>query len=430
MDSGALLHMLALGNLVLAGVLWCHAAGRRGRGDLSPVLAARLCQGTAWLVPAWLGPLNDITGAVFFILLSAGIAFEVGAFRQLAGARIASRMLLQVFAVGALLVALAALVARSVALPVQPGMLLVALFVVAGAAALGRGWRSASLLRRAMAAVNVLPVLAVAAGIMVRSGAGQELLAGRLGWARPYVDGAVIEQWALLAFLLTLLVNAAGTLLLGRDGLQSEMERLQVVDTLTDVPNRRGFYQGLAPWLALARRPGQPTALVILNLDSFKRVNDHYGHGVGDVVLKAIVDAVRGQLRDSDLMGRLGGAEFALLLPRTGLPEAVVVAERIRQAVAALPVKAERAVINLTASMGVTTIRAEDSTVSLFKRADEALQAAKLRGRNQVVAAAAPVLPDDDADLAPAADGPAAASTAVAATPAAPAAPATPGQHG
>ncbi|WP_229417638.1 GGDEF domain-containing protein [Pseudoduganella buxea] len=187
------------------------------------------------------------------------------------------------------------------------------------------------------------------------------------------------------------------------------MERLQVVDALTDVPNRRGFYQGLAPWLALARRPGQPTAVVILNLDSFKRVNDHYGHGVGDTVLKAIVDAVRGQLRDSDLMGRLGGAEFALLLPRTGLPEAVVVAERIRQAVAALPVKAERAVINLTASMGVTTIRAEDSTVSLFKRADEALQAAKLRGRNQVVAAAAPVLPDDDADL----DPPAAAPTTV-----------------
>ncbi len=404
MDSQALLHLLALGNLVLAGVLWCHAAGRRGRGDLSPVLAGRLCQGTAWLVPAWLGPMNDIAGAVFFILLSAGIAFEVGAFRQLAGGRIASRLLLQAFAVGALVVALAAVLAGSVTLPAQPGLLLVAGFVVAAAAALGRGWRNASLLRRAMAAINLLPLLAVAGGMAARSAAVQGLLAG---WAHPYVDGAVIEQWTLLAFFLVLLVNAAGTLLLGRDGLQGEMERLQVVDALTDVPNRRGFYQGLAPWLALARRPGQPTALVILNLDSFKRVNDHYGHGVGDVVLKAIVDAVRSQLRDSDLMGRLGGAEFALLLPRTGLPEAVVVAERIRQAVAALPVKAERAVINLTASMGVTTIRAEDSTVSLFKRADEALQAAKLRGRNQVVAAAAPVLPDDDADLAPPAEIPA-----------------------
>ena len=411
MDSQALLHLLALGNLVLAGVLWCHAAGRRGRGDLSAVLAARLCQGTAWLVPAWLGPMNDIVTAVFFILLSAGIAFEVAAFRQLAGGRIASRLLLQLFAVGALVVALAALLAGSVALPAQPGVLLAALFIVAAAAALGRGWRGASLLRRAMAAANLLPLLAVAGGIVLRSRPVQELFIGRLDLASVYVDGAVIEQWALLAFLLVLLVNAAGTLLLGRDGLQSEMERLQVVDALTDVPNRRGFYQGLAPWLALARRPGQPTALVILNLDSFKRVNDHYGHGVGDTVLKAIVDAVRGQLRDSDLMGRLGGAEFALLLPRTGLAEAVIVAERIRQAVAALPVKAERAVINLTASMGVTTIRAEDSTVSLFKRADEALQAAKLRGRNQVVAAAAPVLPDDDADLDPPAVAAAAPTT-------------------
>jgi diguanylate cyclase (GGDEF)-like protein len=187
-----------------------------------------------------------------------------------------------------------------------------------------------------------------------------------------------------------MLFAAGGYLLLERETLRQQLARLEVVDPLTDVPNRRGFYQALAPWLALARRPGHPTALVILNLDQFKRVNDHYGHAVGDKVLKAMVDACRRQLRDSDQMGRLGGAEFALLLPRTTLADAVNVAERIRAALEAMPVKAERAVINLTASLGVTTIRADDSTVSLFKRADEALQAAKLRGRNQVVAAQPP----------------------------------------
>ncbi|WP_229417635.1 hypothetical protein [Pseudoduganella buxea] len=148
MDSQALLHLLALGNLVLAGVLWCHAAGRRGRGDLSAVLAARLCQGGAWLVPAWLGPMNDIVTAVFFIALTAGIAFEVAAFRQLAGGRIASRLLLQVFAVGALVVALAALLAGSVALPAQPGVLLAALFIVAAApACCGGPWRRSTCCR-------------------------------------------------------------------------------------------------------------------------------------------------------------------------------------------------------------------------------------------------------------------------------------------
>ncbi len=144
--------------------------------------------------------------------------------------------------------------------------------------------------------------------------------------------------------------------------------------------------------MALARRPGMPTALIILNLDHFKRVNDNYGHPVGDAVLKSMVDVCRKQLRDSDLMGRLGGAEFAVQLPRTTLEDALMVAERIRLAVESVPVKTERAVINLTASLGVTTIRAEDSTVSLFKRADEALQQAKRAGRNRVVEASAATL--------------------------------------
>jgi diguanylate cyclase (GGDEF)-like protein len=189
------------------------------------------------------------------------------------------------------------------------------------------------------------------------------------------------------ALYLMMLVNAFGYLLLSRQRLEQGLARLEVVDALADVPNRRGFYQALAPWMALARRPGMPTALIVLNLDDFKRVNDDYGHPVGDLVIKSMVDVCKKQLRDSDLMGRLSGAEFAVQLPRTSLEDALMVAERIRNAVAAMPVKAERAMINMTASLGVTTIRAEDSTVSLFKRADEALQLAKQGGRNRVVEA-------------------------------------------
>ena len=164
----------------------------------------------------------------------------------------------------------------------------------------------------------------------------------------------------------------------------------RVLDALTEVPNRRGFYQALTPWMALARRPGLPTALIILNLDHFKRINDDYGHAVGDMVLVAMVDVCKKQLRDSDLMGRLGGGEFAIQLPRTAQDDAMMVAERIRNAIALLPVKAEKAVINMTASLGVTTIRADDSAVSLFKRADEALREAKASGRNRVAEAQAP----------------------------------------
>jgi diguanylate cyclase (GGDEF)-like protein len=142
--------------------------------------------------------------------------------------------------------------------------------------------------------------------------------------------------------------------------------------------------------MALARRPGVPTALVLIDLDQFKRVNDSYGHPAGDAVLREVVDVCKRQLRDSDQLARLVGVEFALLLPRTGSAEALLVAERMRAAIAGGAIKTERAMITLTASFGVTTIRADDNTVSLFKRADEALQQAKQQGRNVVVEAPQP----------------------------------------
>jgi diguanylate cyclase (GGDEF)-like protein len=165
---------------------------------------------------------------------------------------------------------------------------------------------------------------------------------------------------------------------------QDELARLEVVDPLTDCANRRGFFQMLAPWMALARRPGPPTALVLFDLDQFKRVNDSYGHPAGDVVLRTLVDVCKRQLRDSVMRGRLVGVEFAILLPRTGLEDAAMVAERMRAAIAATPVKLDRAMITLSASFGVTTIRADDSSVTLLARADEALRAAKAAGRNRV----------------------------------------------
>jgi len=258
--------------------------------------------------------------------------------------------------------------------------LIIGFFFIAGAAALGRGWSAGTLLRRYLVLSSLLLALAVMARGLLTA-----LLPDGWGWVSP----AIIQGVGIGALYLMMLSNACGYLLLTREQQQGELARLEVVDALTDVPNRRGFYQTLTPWIALARRPGMPTSLIILNLDHFKRVNDNYGHPVGDLVLKAMVDVCKKQLRDSDLMGRLGGAEFAIQLPRTSLEDALTVAERIRNAVAAQPVKAEKAVINMTASLGVTTIRADDTTVSLFKRADEALQLAKQAGRNRVVEAQA-----------------------------------------
>jgi diguanylate cyclase (GGDEF)-like protein len=130
----------------------------------------------------------------------------------------------------------------------------------------------------------------------------------------------------------------------------------------------------------------------VFDLDHFKRINDSYGHPAGDVVLAHLAGACKQQLRDSDLLGRLVGVEFAILLPRTNLDDAAMVAERMRAAIEGERVKTERALISLTASFGVTTIRPDDSTVTLLARADEALRVAKKAGRNRVeVAASVPV---------------------------------------
>jgi diguanylate cyclase (GGDEF)-like protein len=268
------------------------------------------------------------------------------------------------------------------ALRLAAGSLFVGFFFLAGVLALARAWRGGSMLRRFLVVTMLVLSLLVA---------GRGLLTAAFPDGLSWVSPGLMQVFGFGGFYLMMLTNAFGYLLLSREKLQAELARLEVVDPLTDVPNRRGFYQALAPWMALARRPGQPTSMIIVALDQFKRVNDSYGHAAGDAALKTMVETCKKQLRDSDLMGRLGGAEFAIQLPRTSLDDALMVAERIRRAIEAMPVKTERAIIKLTASMGVTTIRADDSTVSLFKRADEALQAAKVRGENQVAQAPEPV---------------------------------------
>jgi diguanylate cyclase (GGDEF)-like protein len=142
---------------------------------------------------------------------------------------------------------------------------------------------------------------------------------------------------------------------------------------------------------------------VLFDLDNFKRINDSYGHAAGDVVLAALLDVCKRQLRDSDQLGRLVGVEFAILLPRTGEVDAAMVAERIRGAIEGRRVKTERAMISLTASFGVTTIRPDDSSVTLLARAEDALRAAKDKGRNRVELAPPPAGPDaEPADADPA----------------------------
>lgn len=380
MDITTMVLALALGNLTLCAALFFFEYDQRKSLSLSTWTISKQFQAAAWLLLYFRGnglvpdPISIPAG---YALLFVGVALEAGALWEGAG-RLRWRRPTYWFLALAILAFLACYVIDEVGLRVVAAALILGLCYLSGAAALATGWRGATMLRRVLVvATTVLALLVAARGLLVL------LMPGGWGW----LSNGLLQSLSSTAYYLLMLVGGFGYLLLTREQLQLELARLALVDPLTDVPNRRGFFDKLAPWMALARRPGLPTALVLIDLDQFKRVNDSYGHPAGDALLRQVIEVCKKQLRDSDQLGRLVGVEFALLLPRTGPAEALLVAERMRAAIAGGAIKTERAMISMTASFGVTAIRADDSTVSLFQRADQALQLAKQGGRNRVVEA-------------------------------------------
>ena len=175
-----------------------------------------------------------------------------------------------------------------------------------------------------------------------------------------------------------------------------QLAQLANTDVLTGVSSRRAFLAGLEAELARARRHNESLSLLMLDIDHFKRVNDVHGHPIGDAVLKQFSETCAGMLRAHDLLGRLGGEEFAILLPEASEDEALVVAERVRRHVAGLrlPVRsaagASEAEIRFTASLGVAECRRDDARIEQpLARADQALYRAKEAGRNRVMRAGA-----------------------------------------
>lgn len=380
LDASTMVLVLALGNLALCALLTFFDHGPTRSPALALWSLSKQIQGGAWLLLA-LGDAGVVPAPIAvpggYALLFAGVAVEGGASWEAARRR-AWRTPSMIAGGLAILAFFLCYLVDEEGLRAVAASLLLGGFYFSGALALAWRWAAASLLQRFLALASMALALVVAS-----RGLSVLLLPGGWGW----LTSELLGQLSSGALYLLMLGNAFGVLLLTRERLQDALERAEIVDPLTDAPNRRGFFQLLAPWMALARRPGLPTALVVFDPDGFKRVNDSYGHPAGDVVLRQMVELCRRQLRDSDQLGRVVGVEFAILLPRTNLIEASLVAERIRAAIESTPVKSERAMIKLTASFGVTTIRPEDSTTTLFQRADEALQQAKEGGRNRVAQA-------------------------------------------
>ncbi|MCS7065689.1 MAG: GGDEF domain-containing protein, partial [Fimbriimonadales bacterium] len=155
-----------------------------------------------------------------------------------------------------------------------------------------------------------------------------------------------------------------------------------VTDSLTGLRNHRAFQESLISLAQMAERYGQPLSLIMLDIDYFKQFNDRFGHPAGDELLRQVASVLRRSARVYDVVARYGGEEFALLLPNTDLNEAVQVAERLRQQIAAI----QNPHAPITASFGVATHRHGNAPATLLYEADSALYEAKRRGRNRVCA--------------------------------------------
>ena len=164
-----------------------------------------------------------------------------------------------------------------------------------------------------------------------------------------------------------------------------ELWQLATSDPLTGIPNRRAFFEDIEhERTRLARYPGE-AAVLMIDIDHFKQINDTYGHAAGDAMLGHVVRQIRKLLRESDILARLGGEEFAILLPQANLEGTLGLAERIRKVLEDNPLNYNDIPIHVTASVGVTIMTASDlNTDQTMSRADHALYEAKRNGRNRV----------------------------------------------
>ncbi len=170
-----------------------------------------------------------------------------------------------------------------------------------------------------------------------------------------------------------------------RKRLEDELTRLATTDTLTGAHNRHSFFVRGEAEVARARRHRRPLSAMMFDLDLFKQVNDRWGHAVGDEVLAVVGRACRAALRAEDLFGRVGGEEFAVLLPEIDITAAASAAERLRQRLAGLRVRGNGDKVSVTVSIGVSELVSGDRGLDdLLKRADDALYTAKRSGRDRV----------------------------------------------
>lgn len=217
-------------------------------------------------------------------------------------------------------------------------------------------------------------------------------LSGKLAFAVP--GNAIIPnpiQLAIFVCIVALgIVGSMGFVLMIKERADREIRKLAMIDSLTQLLNRRAFMERAEKERSFAKRNALPLGLMMIDVDHFKSVNDRYGHVTGDMVLVNVANILSSRLRKQDSIGRYGGEEFCILLPSTDEKDTASVGEALRSAIENTPLTLQNHAISITVSIGVTAYpmtncASESSLDRLFENADAALYQAKREGRNRVI---------------------------------------------
>lgn len=376
-DTKTLWMTLAISNLVFGALMLAHVGRVADRGALRIWAAAQLLKGLAITliiakaaIPhpwSFAGNLLYITG--HFVELAAFLSYA-GLGRRMRGAALVFAGLMAAYLAG---------IAAGAKASNMAVLFSSCLFVLYGLSALAL---SASGRRRSW-----IQVMLVASNILIALTA---LTRAGLAWSSQSWDpqGALLANQAMfvLGYVFSLCDGFCFLLLVKEDSDRSLL-RMATTDLLTGIPNRAHFLDLAEDRRRLCLRSGQPIAVIMMDVDHFKQVNDVFGHAAGDEVLRRVGSVLHEHLRDVDVYGRLGGEEFAVVLPGTSLAAALPVAERLRAALAEVVVETPKGEARITVSMGLADLGGDRRLEQAMSEADQRLYRAKAEGRNRVVAA-------------------------------------------
>jgi diguanylate cyclase (GGDEF)-like protein len=370
LDVRTIVVLLIVSSVLMTLTLAAGARAGRGGGFAKWNIGLGL-YALGWLLVAARGTFPDIvTHAFADALLLAGLCHQLGAVIEFSGGT-PSRWLL--YAPAPLLF----LAALPVMNDYPAFTLLVSLsyataFLAISATALRRTRGDARWMLAASYAAGAVVLCVRAAAIYSAPAAQSGLYSGSAVHAIAFATLFAITATGSIAFLLML-----------RERAEAEIRHLAMFDPLTELFNRRAFVELAERELARARRAGSACAVLMMDLDHFKRVNDQFGHQAGDRVLREFAAIAKQNVRTEDVVGRYGGEEFCAVLPGVDRQRALEIAERVRQAVSRRPLGGLPRVTTVSIGMSAAGTMTLDQAIA---RADEALYLAKQQGRNRVAA--------------------------------------------